>query len=278
MTMIRSFGSALGVTALAVLAPLAAVAPARAAGDLLVAPTRVVLDGARGTEVIVNNIGSEVATYRISLVIRRMKQDGSFEEVEDSAANEREAKTLAMISYAPRRVTLPPNQPQAIRVGVRPPEGLADGEYRAHLLIRAIPDAKTPTQTANAGQGLTISITPIYGITIPVIVRKGQLVAQAAILDPQIVQTPDGPAFKIKLSRSGTKSTYGRIRVTRPGVSDPLYEARGIAVYAETAQRDVILPIPVELATKLKGPATVEYLEDNPSDGGVIASFKGVIR
>ena len=259
-------------------AALIAPASARAAGDLLVAPTRVVLDGARGTEVIVNNIGSETATYRISLVIRRMKQDGSFEEIEEVDANEREAKTLAMISYAPRRVTLPPNQPQAVRVGVRPPEGLEDGEYRAHLLIRAIPDAKTPTQTSSPAQGLTISITPIYGITIPVIVRKGQLVVQAAIGDPHIAQTPDGPAFKLTLSRTGTKSTYGRLRVTRPGVSEPLYEARGIAVYAETAQRDVILPVSPELAAKLKGPATVEYLEDNPADGGTIAAFKGVIR
>ena len=102
--------------------------PAQAAGDLLVAPTRVVLDGDRGTEVILNNIGSETATYRISLELRRMTADGRLEEVSEEQANEIEHAAKAMIRYAPRRVTLPPNQPQAIRLGVRAPEGLPDGE------------------------------------------------------------------------------------------------------------------------------------------------------
>ena len=48
---------------------------------------------------------------------------------------------LDMIAFSPRRVTLPPNQPQVIRVGVRVPEGMPPGEYRAHMLFRAVPDA-----------------------------------------------------------------------------------------------------------------------------------------
>ena len=46
-----------------------------------------------------------------------------------------------MIVYAPRRVTLAPHEPQSIRIAARPPQGLADGEYRVHLLFRAIPPA-----------------------------------------------------------------------------------------------------------------------------------------
>ena len=37
--------------------------------------------------------------------------------------------------------TLAPHQPQAIRIAARPPQGLPDGEYRVHLLFRAIPPA-----------------------------------------------------------------------------------------------------------------------------------------
>ena len=70
----------IGLTGLAT-AVMMTSAPAQAAGDLLVAPTRVVLDGDRGTEVILNNIGSETATYRISLELRRMTPDGRLEEV-----------------------------------------------------------------------------------------------------------------------------------------------------------------------------------------------------
>ncbi len=126
---------------LAACALILPTAPALA-GDLLVAPTRVVLDGARGTEVILNNIGSQTATYRISLELRRMNADGSLDELDAASPNDHDATTLGMISYAPRKVVLPPNQPQAIRIGIRAPAGLPDGEYRAHMLFRAIPDAR----------------------------------------------------------------------------------------------------------------------------------------
>ena len=61
-----------------VAASLALTAPLTAGvGDLLVAPTRLVLNGGRGTEVILKNIGSDTATYRISAELRRMNPDGS---------------------------------------------------------------------------------------------------------------------------------------------------------------------------------------------------------
>ena len=159
-------------------ASIAALQPAMAT-DLLVAPTRVVLDGSRGTEVILNNIGNEEATYRISLQLRRMTAEGGLEEVE--MPNEAEQAALDMIRYAPRRVVLPPNQPQAIRIGVRVPEELPDGEYRAHMLFRAVPKPRPAVESEDQGEGFSIRLTPIYGVTIPVIVRNGNLSALAAI-------------------------------------------------------------------------------------------------
>ena len=71
--------------------PLSALpTPAEAGvGDLLVAPTRIVLDGRKGAEIILNNIGDEPATYRISVEFRRMTADGSLVDVaEPTAAGE----------------------------------------------------------------------------------------------------------------------------------------------------------------------------------------------
>ena len=254
-------------------------ASAQGAGDLLVAPTRVVLDGARGTEVILNNIGSAPATYRISLELRRMRSDGSLEDIGLTQANAVETTTLGMISYAPRRVTLPPNQPQSIRIGIRPPAGLADGEYRAHMLFRAIPESKPPVGASGAPkEGVSIALTPIYGITIPIIVRLGNLSAKAAISDARIDKGQDHDLFSFALARSGTRSTYGRIRVTKPGVEKPLIDARGIAVYAEVSGRRVVFPVDAALAAQLKGPAKIEYLDDVDTGGGVIADVQTVIR
>jgi hypothetical protein len=276
---------------------LASIAyPALAGGDLLVAPTRVVLDGPRGTEVFLNNVGAQTATYRISMELKRMLPSGQLEDVAPDAANAREKSTLSMISYAPRRVTLAPNQPQAIRIGVRPPADLPDGEYRAHILFRAIPDsvAAVPA-TSGPTQGVSIALTPIYGVTIPIIVRKGSLKVIAAIsgvqkvrIDPtnnEILTAKSKPgeegavdAISFTLARSGDRSTYGRIRVTKAGVAKPLFEARGIAVYTEVSSRVVTLPIPPEVAAQLSGPTKVEYLEDNDTGGGTIAEAQVVIR
>lgn len=154
--------------------------PALAAGDLLVAPTRVLLEGGRGTEVILNNIGHETATYRVSLQLMRMTPGGDLEEVVAGTETDKEKATQELISYAPHRVTLAPNQPQVVRVGARFPEGLPDGEYRAHLLFRGVPEAIAAT-TVHPRSGLSVALTPIYGVTIPVIVRKGALRASAAI-------------------------------------------------------------------------------------------------
>tara|TARA_R110001606_G_scaffold398020_1_gene576054 strand:- start:2175 stop:3221 length:1047 start_codon:yes stop_codon:yes gene_type:complete len=267
----------IGLGALAAAATLAPM-PAQAAGDLLVAPTRVVLDGERGTEIILNNIGSETATYRISLELRRMTPDGRLEEVSDEESNDIEKAAKAMIRYAPRRVTLPPNQPQAIRLGVRAPEGLPDGEYRAHMLFRAIPEARSVTQEKPLEGGLSISLTPIYGVTIPVIIRQGNLQATAAIANGRMEKNPDGQSFAFDLSRSGDRSTYGEIRIIKPGVGEPIMVARGIAVYPELAMRTVTFPVPPEVAEQLSGPISVEYYEPANNGGGLIAKTDMVLR
>ena len=272
------FLKALGLSTAAALG--AAAAPAHAAGDLLVAPTRVILDGSRGTEVVLNNIGSEPATYRISLEIKRMTAVGGLDEIAEENATPAERAALDMIAFSPRRVTLPPNQPQVVRVGVRVPEGTPAGEYRAHMLFRAVPDAvaTNAAEAKPASTGVSIALTPIYGITIPVIVRVGDLGAEAAIGDAWVSEGAEGPAFNFDLSRTGDRSVYGDIEVTRPGVAEPLLVARGIAVYPEVAARTVSLRVPDDVAAKLKGPVRIRYSEDREIGGGTIDEAERIVK
>ncbi len=258
----------------------AAASPALASGDLLVAPTRIILDGSRGTEVVLNNIGSAPATYRISLEIKRMTAAGGLDEVAEENATPAERAALDMIVFSPRRVTLPPNQPQVVRVGVRVPQGLPPGEYRAHMLFRAVPDTvpAAAAQARSASTGVSIALTPIYGITIPVIVRMGDLGAEAVIGDAWVSESAEGPAFNFDLSRTGNRSVYGDIEVTRPGVAEPLLVARGIAVYPEVSARKVSLRVPDEVAAKLKGPVNIRYSEDREIGGGTIDEADRVVK
>lgn len=266
----------IGATLLAS-APLPFASPANAAGDLLIAPTRVVFDGRRGTEVILNNIGNEEATYRITLELRRMNDQGRLDDVDPLAANAKEKTALEVIRYAPRRVTLPPNQPQSIRVGLQATDTLPDGEYRAHMLFRAIPKAPAATGAEDAGNGLKIQLIPIYGISIPIIVRKGNLEATAAMYNVRMGADNEGPTLEFDLSRKGDKSVFGEIHVTRPGVTEPLSVAKGIAIYPEIASRKVSLPLPPEVAAKMHGEVVISYYEAPEAGGGLITQVRQVL-
>ncbi len=265
------------IAALAAFGSLLSATPVLAQGDLLVAPTRIILDGRRGTEVILSNIGSEEATYRIGLELRRMTATGQLIDVEAEDANELEQAALSMIRYAPRRITLPPGQPQAVRIAARPGAELPDGEYRVHMSFRAIPKPRPVTETPEETQGISIKLVPIYGVTIPIIVRHGRLQATVAINNPKVVDGARGPELQVVMSRSGESSTYGELRVTRPGSDEPVFMARGIAIYSELTERSVQFDLTPEQAAAMKGQLRFEYREMPEAGGALIAAVETVL-
>lgn len=257
---------------------IAAAAPASAGvGDLLVAPTRLVLDGRRGAEIVLNNVGDEPATYRISVEFRRMTPDGNLVEVPNPTAQEKAAAD--MIVYAPRRVTLAPHEPQSIRIAARPPAGLPDGEYRVHLLFRAIPPA-TPVAPADAPpvKGLHLQLIPIYGVTIPVIVRLGNLQVTAGISNVELEKKDGKPAIGLDLTRSGTRSTFGEVVVLKAGVKDPIAIQKAVAVYTELGSRHVTIPVDDNYKGDIAGPVTVQYFETYDDGKQKIAETRAVLR
>lgn len=270
----RMLGRSLGLGALA-LTLFGASAATAGIGDLLVAPTRLVLNGSRGSEIIIKNVGEETATYRVSVELRRMLPNGSLSEVVTPSADELTAQD--MIFYAPRKVTLPPNQPQSVRVTARVPAGLPDGEYRVHLLFRAIPDPRAVTAPADF-QGVGFKLTPIYGVTIPVIVRLGNLEAKAGIADVKLTTHNGRKAIAVDLTRSGSRSTYGEIRVVKDGLKEPLAELKGVAVYRELQQRLVTIPITPEFEAQASGLVKVQYFETTDAGSSLVAETSATLR
>jgi hypothetical protein len=260
-------------------ASLASFSTAAAAGvgDLLVAPTRLVLDGRKASEIILNNTGDEPATYRISVEFRRMTSGGDLTEVSEPNAEEKAAAD--MIVYAPRRGTLAPHEPQSIRIAARPPRGLPDGEYRVHLLFRAVPPPN-PVVAASTEpvKGVHLRLIPIYGVTIPVIVRLGNLQASAGISDVRLEEKGGKPAVGLELSRTGTRSTFGEVRVLKPGVKEPVAINRTVAVYTEINHRHVSLAVDPNFKGDLAGPVTVQYVEIYDDGRQKLAESQAVLR
>jgi P pilus assembly chaperone PapD len=260
-------------------APLIAFPTAANAGvgDLLVAPTRLVLDGHKGAEVILNNIGDEPATYRVSIEFRRMTEGGDLVDV--TTPSDLDKKAEDMIVYAPRKVVLAPHEPQAIRIVARAPQGLPDGEYRVHLLFRAIPPPNPIVQpSGEPPKGVQFKLTPVYGVTIPVIVRLGNLEATAGIANVHIETKSSAPAIGLDLTRQGSRSTYGEVRVLKAGLKDPIAVQKGVAIYTEIGKRHVSVVIPENQRSAASGPVTVEYLETYDDGTHLLAEAQAVLR
>lgn len=255
----------IGLTAQLLVAALFTSLPTGAhATDLLVAPTRLMFDGReRSTEIILKNIGVKAATYRVSLVARRMTPEGGISEPE--TLNEAEKLAEQMIRFAPRRVRLDPNQPQAVRVAVRKPADLASGEYRIHMLFRAIPEVEDLSDVAakaEAEKALAIRLTAIYGITIPLIVRHGELEGGAVIDNASLVMADAERVFDVKLQRLGDRSVYGDLVIEKDGSNEPVAQLRGIAVYPEVQGRTVQIPVNPAYDGPMSGSAMVRYYEE----------------
>ncbi len=272
----RIFIRTIASAALAFAAMMGTATTAHASGNLLVAPTRIVLDGQRGTEVILSNTGKEEATYRISLELKRMTPEGKLENIAEADATPHEKSSLGLVRFAPKRVTLLPNQPQSIRLALQGTTAIADGEYRAHLLFRAMPKVEAATAAA-ASQGVTIKLNAIYGVSIPVIVRKGKLEATAALANARLVKDGKETALSIDVSRKGNRSVYGDIIVTAPGVVEPIMVARGLAVYPEVDGRTIKLELDDAEIAKMHGSVTISYREPAEKGGAVIAELKTVL-
>ena len=120
------------------------------------------------------NTGQDTATYAISLVQIRMKEDGGFETITEPDPGQRFADPF--IRFFPRSVTLGPNEAQVVKVQLTKTNELTDGEYRSHFYFRAVPkqNALGEEEKVKDSTSISVKLTPIFGITIPVIIRKGE--------------------------------------------------------------------------------------------------------
>lgn len=246
-------------------------------GDLLVAPTRAVFEGRKRTmEIALVNIGNATATYRVSLINQRMTEDGRFQEIDEPLPGELFCGEL--IRFTPRQVTLDPRATQVVRLQVRKPENLAPGEYRSHLLLRAVP-AQAPVDAPDdePAEGIGINLIPVYGVSIAVIVRhetKPATVQLSGLNYTPAAGEGQQATLSFEMNRSGNQSVYGDILVafTPEGSRKPVPVARamGVAVYSPNPRRLFTLPLspPEELALRA-GTLSVAY-RLKAEDGGAL--------
>jgi len=242
--------------------------PVPAAAELLVAPTRVVLTPqTRSSELVLVNKGSETAAFRISLENRRMREDGSLEDA--STAQAGEAFADDKLRYSPRQLVLEPGARQVVRIMASAPGDLAPGEYRSHLRLMSAPVSAGKAAVAGetpAGNSLSIELVAIRSLTIPVILRVGTLEASVT-MDSAAMAEDASDQLVVRLTRSGTRSTYGDVSLTPEGAKAPAWVVRGVAIYTPNTSRDVIVPLPPEVRAGLAGKRVrIDYTSTDAAD------------
>ncbi|NVO03311.1 MAG: hypothetical protein HXX09_11485 [Bacteroidetes bacterium] len=250
------------------------------AGDLFITPARVIFDNSsRSEELTLANIGKDTATYSISFLQYNMTEAGGFVLASKSDTGTMYADPFLRVF--PRKVTIPPNESQVVRLEFHKKSGIKDGEYRSHLYFRSEHnyDPRGEEKLADTTK-MAVKLIPIYGVSIPIIVRSGKLSSTASINDAKI-ETPVNdsiPVLKMVINRTGNSSVYGNLLVKFEPVGEKPFEIgvmNGVGVYCNINKRNISMKLQKAKGLKMqKGKITVTYTNKEGEKGNVLAEQK----
>lgn len=212
-----------------------------ALSDMMIMPIRVVFkDRDRLKSITVVNRSNEERVYRIETFNQRQLETGGYETIPEGTPIEFDL--AKMLTFSPRQVKLPAQGKQTVRLTVRRPENLPDGEYRTHIAVGGIanPNPQSRSKTgARAVVGMNVSIG------VPVILRKGAYDATARITNIKVVppatnKENDGGMVEMTLERSGKHGTLGKLELyhTPVGGRERLVgEANSLNVFTDVTKR-----------------------------------------
>ena len=214
-----------------------------AQSDILITPFRVVLENGKTIEELsVANTGNDTARYTISFVQYKMNPDGQLQQITEPQEGQYFADRYLRVF--PKSVVLAPKEAQIVRLQARMPIDAAPGEYRSHLYFRSAGEQEAIGFEAEGADGLGIQLIPIYGITIPVIVRVGESDVMVE-LNNATLNPGEQASVNLTISRSGMHSVYGDLELLHydsEGNERLAGLVRGVAVYTPLDGRSMKIP------------------------------------
>jgi hypothetical protein len=186
-------------------------------GDLMVMPTRVVLEGRdRSAEVLLRNAGKGVCSYRVYFQEMRMLPTGAIEVIPKPEGS---LTAADLVRFTPRQVQLGPGESQVVLIHLRLMEGVPEGEYRSHLVFQGLTPVDPPKPVLEDQldeKTLAFDIKTMVSLSIPIIVRHGETHVEVAL--SQLVfhsaASPGGvPSLDLQMERKGNRSAQGEFKV-----------------------------------------------------------------
>ena len=213
-------------------------------GNLLITPKRVVFEGnSQQAEVNLMNTGTDTATYSVSLRHYNMSEEGVLQLIEKTDSTQKIADPF--LRLFPRQVTLAPGEAQIVMLQYRRKPGMKEGEYRSHIWFRSEKnyDPLGKQQTSLDSTQMSVTVTAIFGITIPVIIRTGQLNVTTSLSDFKLeTGSNKSQTLQFTIHREGDYSTHGNVVVEYVPDQGKPYQIgmlKGLSVFTNIHQRAV---------------------------------------
>ena len=250
----------------------------------MINPVRIVFEGrTRTAKVNVANTNPEPVRYRVSLVTMRKNDAGNLVEIEIENENERDKLTKSLIRFSPRCATILPGKRQVVKLMVRKPDNLPQGEYQTRLRFMPLADPVTSSGSqSEAASGLQFKIDLIVGVTIPVVIQHEKVdttVSPQGLVLQKYAQVPSGLAAVITLSRSGHYSAFGDVIVSYLGVAGRdkknIGQGEKIGIYIPDSHRTFAIPLQsLENLDLNSGKLRVEFFHHLQSNRPPVISYK----
>jgi hypothetical protein len=239
--------------------------------EVMMLPTRVVMENKdRTATVVIKNVGQATGNFSVTLIDMKMEESGMVVPVEGEKSAEYSA--IPYIRIAPRSMTLKPNESQNVRLMLRIPEGLENGEYRAHLRVKIendnVDDSGQPINTKD----VAIAVKANLVLIIPVIIRHGETSLVMQIDSPKITHDSSGaPQLDMYLKREGNRSSMGDVSVNYSAASGKpqlLKFFPGVPVYRPTPRRFISIPLDVPKGVTLSSGSLHITYDAQEKEGG----------
>ncbi|MBN2675747.1 MAG: hypothetical protein JXR30_00650, partial [Alphaproteobacteria bacterium] len=148
--------------------------------------------------------------YRMTFINYEAQKDGSYKEI----ATETDVTKFAeqYLEYSPKKIVLESKKSQTVKLMVKKGASIPDGEYRSHFMFLEDAPTKATVPTKATG-GFVVDIRARYGVTVPIVIRRGELDAQGKFDDMRLAKKGGQNVIRVKLSRKGKHSYRGAIVV-----------------------------------------------------------------
>tara|TARA_B110000046_G_scaffold185956_2_gene230760 strand:- start:551 stop:1363 length:813 start_codon:yes stop_codon:yes gene_type:complete len=207
-----------------------------AQGTIMIEPKRIVFNKSELKKIItITNTGDIESVFSVSFEQRSMNENGIFVKITEPEPGQKFADRHLRIY--PRRSTLKAGQSQVVVLQRRRNNKMENGEYRSHLTFMSSP-AIAPLEIKSKKDTVAFStrITTEFGMSIPIIIRSGEVSVSASISDIKLKDM----LLTFNLNRKGNISLYGDFLIQYiPEQGEPIVivKAKGFGVYTTIEKR-----------------------------------------